>query len=58
VLSILSFFITIVIVDVGASIAGVSPDPGAFVLSAAVLAGAAIIPGATPLTAVAGISEE
>jgi len=50
VLSILSFFISVFIVDVGACIAGVSPDASFLVLSAVVLAGAAKIAGASPLT--------
>jgi hypothetical protein len=51
ILAVVSFFITVFIVDVGAGLAGAAPDDGFLVLAAAVLAGAAIVAGATPLTA-------
>ncbi len=45
VFAILSMFITVFIVDVAASIAGLEPEPGFVVLGAAILAAAAIIAG-------------
>lgn len=57
VFAILSFFITVFIVDVGAGFAGLSPNADFVVLSAAVIAGAAIVAGATPLGAIAGVEE-
>lgn len=56
VFAILSFFVTVFIVDAGASLAGVSPDEGGFVvLAAAILAGAAISAGASPMTGLSGM---
>ncbi|GAB3413933.1 hypothetical protein GCM10027435_08450 [Haloparvum alkalitolerans] len=43
--AILSLFITVFVVDVAASIAGLSPDDGFVVLGATVLAGTAILAG-------------
>ena len=57
VFAILSFFITVFIVDVGAGLADVSPDGGFVVLAAAVLAGSAIVAGATPMSSLAGVEE-
>ena len=54
VFAILSFFVTVFIVNAGAGLAGVSPDGGFVVLSAAVLAGAAIVAGATPMSSLSG----
>jgi hypothetical protein len=51
VFAILSFFVTVFIVDVGASLADVQTEGGFIVLSAAILAGSAIVAGATPMTA-------
>lgn len=53
--SIISFFITIFIVDVGASLAGYSPSGDFVVLSAALLASGAIVAGATPMSGLSGI---
>lgn len=47
--AILSFFIAVFIVQVGAGIAGTTPDDGFVVLAAAVLATGAIVAGASPL---------
>ncbi len=55
VFAILSFFITVFIVNVGASLAGLSPDPGFVVLAAAILAGSAIAAGATPMSSLSGM---
>lgn len=59
VFAILSFFITVFIVDVGAGLAGYSDVGGEFVvLSAAILATGAIVAGATPMSSLAGVSEQ
>jgi hypothetical protein len=50
VFAILSFFVTVFIVDVGAGLASVSADGGFVVLAAAILAGSAIVAGASPMT--------
>nr|WP_241239358.1 hypothetical protein [Halomicrobium mukohataei] len=51
VFAILSFFVTVFVVNAGAGLAGVTPDEGGFiVLAAAIIAGAAIAAGAAPLT--------
>lgn len=56
VFAILSFFVTVFIVSIGAGLAGVSPDEGGFVvLAAAILAGAAIVAGASPMTSLSGM---
>nr|WP_225935310.1 hypothetical protein [Halobaculum magnesiiphilum] len=55
--AILSFFITVFIVQVGAGLAGYSPSGDFIVLSAAILATGAIVAGATPLSGLSGISE-
>jgi len=47
VFAILSVFVTVFIVDVAASIAGLSPSDGNVVLGATVIAAAAIIAGGT-----------
>ncbi|QZP36829.1 hypothetical protein [Halobaculum magnesiiphilum] len=57
VFAILSFFITVFIVQVGAGLAGYSPSGDFIVLSAAILATGAIVAGATPLSGLSGISE-
>ncbi|WEL17611.1 putative membrane protein [Halorhabdus sp. SVX81] len=54
VFAILSFFVTMFIVDAGAGLAGLSPDAGFVTLSAAIISAAAIIGGASPLTGLAG----
>lgn len=48
--AILSFFVTVFIVDVGASLAGFSPSADYIVLSAALIATGAIVGGASPLS--------
>jgi len=50
VFAVLSFFVTVFIVDAGAGLADVSADGGFIVLAAAVLAGSAIVAGATPMS--------
>lgn len=50
VFSILSFFVTVFIVRVGASLGGYTPAGDFVVLSAAILATGAIMAGASPLT--------
>lgn len=54
VMAILSFFVTIFIVDAGASLAGYQPAGDFVTLSAAVLSAGAIVGGATPMGALAG----
>ena len=55
--AILSFFVTVFIVQVGAGLAGYSPSGDFVALSAALLATGAIVAGATPMTSLSGISE-
>jgi hypothetical protein len=55
--AILSFFVTVFIVQVGASLAGYSPSGDFVVLSAALLATGAIVAGATPMTSLSGTAE-
>ena len=43
--AILSLFVTVFVVDVAASIAGLNPDDGFVVLGATILAGSAILAG-------------
>lgn len=50
VFAILSFFVTVFIVQVGAGLAGYSPTGDFVVLSAALLASGAIVAGGYPLT--------
>lgn len=50
VFAILSFFVTVFIVEVGAGLAGYSPSGDFVALSAAVLATGAIVAGASPLS--------
>lgn len=57
VFAIVSFFITVFIVQAGAGLAGYSPSGDFVALSAAVLAGAAIVGGASPLTSLGGEAE-
>jgi hypothetical protein len=54
VFAILSFFVTVFIVEVGAGVAGLSPNGNFVTLSAALLSGAAIVGGATPMTGLGG----
>jgi hypothetical protein len=55
VFAILSFFVRVFIVDVGAGFANFAPSCDFFVLSAAVLSAAAIVAGATPMGAMVGM---
>lgn len=57
VFAVVSFFITVFIVDVGASLAGFDPSGDYVVLSAAILSTGAIVAGATPMTALSGVVE-
>jgi hypothetical protein len=52
--AILSFFVTVFIVQMGAGLAGYSPSGDFVVLSAAIIATGAIVAGASPLS---GLSE-
>lgn len=49
VFAILSFFVTVFIVQMGAGLAGASPNDGFVVLAAAILATGAIVAGARPM---------
>ena len=53
--AILSFFVTVFIVSAGAGFAGYTPGGDFVVLSAAILAAAAIVAGSSPLSAVTGL---
>jgi hypothetical protein len=55
VLAVVSFFVTVFIVQAGANLAGLDPSGDFVTLSAAVLTAGAIVGGATPLTATAGL---
>ena len=55
--AILSFFVTVFIVQVGAGLAGYSPSGDFVVLAAALLATGAIVAGATPMSGLSGIAE-
>lgn len=57
VFAILSFFITVFIVQVGSGLAGYSPSGDFVALSAAILATGAIVAGASPMTGLSGITE-
>jgi hypothetical protein len=50
VFAIISYFITVFIVQVGAGLAGYSPGGDFVALSAAILATGAIVAGSTPIT--------
>ncbi|MFB6303977.1 MAG: hypothetical protein ABEH47_02325 [Haloferacaceae archaeon] len=54
VFAILSFFVTVFIVRVGAGLAGYAPSGDFVVLSAAVLATGAIVAGASPMAGLGG----
>ncbi|QGN05994.1 hypothetical protein Hrd1104_00940 [Halorhabdus sp. CBA1104] len=54
VFAVLSFFVTVFIVDVGANLAGFSPSGNFVTLSAAILSTGAIVAGASPMTGLAG----
>jgi len=57
VFAILSFFVTVFIVQMGAGLAGFSPTGDFVVLSAAILATGAIVAGASPMTSLGDVSE-
>ncbi|MGQ4557129.1 hypothetical protein [Halobellus sp. GM3] len=57
VFAILSFFVTVFIVQVGAGLAGYSPSGDFVVLSAALLATGAIVAGASPMTGLSGFAD-
>lgn len=57
VFAIISFFITVFIVQVGAGVAGYTPSGDFVVLAAAILAASAIIAGASPMSALSGMPE-
>jgi len=51
VFAVLSFFLTVFMVSAGAELAGITPDEGGVVvLAVAVLPGAPIVAGASPMT--------
>ena len=54
VFAILSFFVTVFIVDAGAGLAGYSPSGDFVALAAAILAAGAIVAGASPMTGLGG----
>ncbi|MFB6311350.1 MAG: hypothetical protein ABEH64_09250 [Salinirussus sp.] len=54
VFAILSFFVTVFIVNVGAGFGGFTPSGDFVVLSAAILSAAAIVAGSTPMGAIFG----
>ncbi|WP_181687393.1 hypothetical protein [Halorhabdus salina] len=54
VFAVLSFFVTVFIVDVGANLAGLEPTADYVTLSAALLSTGAIVAGASPMTGLAG----
>lgn len=56
VFAILSFFVTVFIVQVGAGLAGKTPSGDFVVLSAAILATGAILAGATPMSSLSGVT--
>ncbi|WP_336338799.1 hypothetical protein [Haloarcula brevis] len=57
VFAIVSFFVTVFIVQVGAGLAGYSPSGEFVVLLAAILATGAIVAGATPMSSLGGVYE-
>lgn len=57
IISILSFFVTVFIVQVGAWLGGYSPGGDFVVLSAAILASGAILAGSSPLTKLGEVAE-
>lgn len=54
VFAILSYFVTVFIVEVGAGLAGYSPSGDFIALSAAILAASAIVAGASPMAGLTG----
>lgn len=57
VFAILSFFVTVFIVQAGAGLAGFSPSGDFVVLSAAILSTGAIMAGASPMSGLSGVDE-
>lgn len=57
VFAILSFFVTVFIVDAGAGLAGHSPSADFIALSAALMATGAIVAGASPMTSLGALEE-
>lgn len=57
VFAIVSFFITVFIVQVGAGLGGYAPSGDFVVLSAAILATGSIVAGATPMSGLSGVRE-
>lgn len=57
VFAIASFFVTVFIVRIGASIAGYSPSGDFIVLAAAILAASAIVAGSSPMSGLSGITD-
>jgi len=57
VFAILSFFVTVFIVQAGAGLAGYSPAGDFVVLSAAILSTGAIMAGASPMSGLSGAEE-
>lgn len=57
VFAILSFFVTVFIVQAGAGLAGYSPSGDFVVLAAAILAASAIVAGASPMSGLSGVAE-
>lgn len=57
VFAILTFFITVFIVQAGAGLAGYSPSGDFVALSAAILSGSAIVAGASPMASLGSDSE-
>jgi hypothetical protein len=58
VFAILSFFVTVFIVEAGAALAGYSPSGDFIVLSAAIIATGAITAGASPLSGLGTTNED
>ncbi|PSP84822.1 hypothetical protein BRC83_04150 [Halobacteriales archaeon QS_1_68_17] len=57
VFAILSFFVTVFIVRIGAGLAGYFPDGDFVALSGAILAASAIMAGASPMSGPSGLSD-
>lgn len=57
VFAILTFFVTVFIVQVGAGLAGYSPSGDFVALAAAILSAGSIVAGSTPLAGLTGTSE-
>ncbi|WP_255152868.1 hypothetical protein [Halorarius halobius] len=57
VFAILSFFVTVFIVQIGAGLAGYSPSGDFVALSAAILSASAIMAGASPMSGLSGLTD-